>query len=53
MLLAIFLKSQNLSSHQFNSKNNGPDKFCSLKLFLGTETVSCCLLQQIARIDMD
>ena len=28
-------------------------KFCSLRLHLGIETVSCRPLQRIARIDMD
>ena len=28
-------------------------QFCYFRLYLGTETVSCCLLQQMARMNMD
>ena len=47
-LFAISLKSQNGSSYQLNFKNDG-----TLRLNFGTETVSCHLLLQIARMTMD
>ena len=42
-----------LPVHQLNSKNNCPVFLFSTISYLGIETVSCCLLQQIARMDMD
>ena len=56
MLLEIFLKSSNLYSVRMNSRNNGPVLlFETINIFflLGIETVSCCLLQQMARMQMD
>ena len=50
MLFAIFLKSLNVSLHQLNSKNN--DQFCYLREYFSIATVSCRLLQQMARMDM-
>ena len=38
VMLCYLLKSQNSSSHQLNSKNNGPDYSQALKLFF----VFCC-----------
>ena len=46
-----FLKSSHLPSHQLISKNYGP--ICHLRLCLSAETVSCRLLQRMARMDMD
>ena len=28
-------------------------QFCSLRLYLGIESISCCLSRQMARMDMD
>ena len=28
-------------------------QFCYSRLYLGTETISCCLCQRMARMDMD
>ena len=46
-------KKRNPFLHQLNFKNNCPVFLFSTINDLGIETVSCCLLQQIARMDMD
>lgn len=51
MLSPIFLKSYNFSKRNFISKiNNGP--VLLLRLYIGIETVSCHLLQQVARMEI-
>ena len=51
MLTPIFLKSYNFSKRNFISKiNNGP--VFLLRLYVGIETVSCHLLQQVARVQI-
>ena len=51
MLSPIFLKSYNFCKHNFISKiNNGP--VLLLSLYVGIETVSCHLLQQVARMEI-
>ena len=51
MRTPIFLKSYNFSKRNFISKiNNGP--VFLLRLYVGIETVSCHLLQQVARVQI-
>ena len=53
MLFAISFKTIKLiSSHYFKSKNNGPVLFFK-NIFFGIKTVSCLLLQQLTKIDVD
>ena len=52
-LFVIFLKSYNVSSHQLNSIPKIMVQFCYLRLYVGTETVSCRLLLRMARMDVD
>ena len=51
--IRYLLKKLNRFLHQLNSQNNCPVFLFSTINYLGIETVSCCLLQRIARMDMD
>ena len=48
---ATFVKSENVSSHRLNSKNNGA--VLLLRPHFDIETVSPRLLLQMVRMDMD
>ena len=48
-LLLSVLKLNRFFSHQLNSKNNGPVSLF-IRLYLGIETFSCRLLQQMAKV---
>ena len=51
VVFAFFFKKLKPFSHKLNSKITV--QFCYLRLYLGTETIFCRLLQRMARIDME
>ena len=50
--VSYLFKKLKFISHQLNVKNNGSVLLCKT-LYEGIETVSCCLWQQMARMDLD